>query len=167
VLLKNEGNALPLDVNNFKSIALIGPYADRATSGGGGSARMSPFNTVSPLAAITERIGDRAILRFLKFVPGTDLSKSDPATTGAGLLADAVQLAKECDLALVFARDFETEGVDRAAITLPDEQDEMISAIVRANPRTIVVLEYRLHGADQSLGRCGSGNRASVVFGAG
>jgi len=140
VLLKNEGNALPLDVNNFKSIALIGPYADRATSGGGGSARMSPFNTVSPLAAITERIGDRAILRFLKFVPGTDLSKSDPATTGAGLLADAVQLAKECDLALVFARDFETEGVDRAAITLPDEQDEMISAIVRANPRTIVVL---------------------------
>ena len=140
VLLKNEGNVLPLDVNSFKSLALIGPYADRATSGGGGSARMSPFNTVSPLAAITERIGDRAILRFLKFVPGTDLSKSDPATTGAGLLADAVELAKECDLALVFARDFETEGVDRAAITLPDEQDEMISAIVRANPRTIVVL---------------------------
>jgi beta-glucosidase len=140
VLLKNEGNVLPLDVKNFKSIALIGPYADRATSGGGGSARMSPFNTVSPLAAATERIGDRAILRFLKFVPGTDLSKSDPATTGAGLLADAVQLAKECDLALVFARDFETEGVDRAAITLPDEQDEMISAIVRANPRTVVVL---------------------------
>jgi beta-glucosidase len=140
VLLKNEGNVLPLDVKNLKSIALIGPYADRATSGGGGSARMSPFNTVSPLAAITERIGDRAILRFLKFVPGTDLSKSDPATTGAGVLADAVQLAKECDLALVFARDFETEGVDRAAITLPDEQDEMISAIVRANPRTIVVL---------------------------
>jgi beta-glucosidase len=95
---------------------------------------------VSPLAAVTERIGDRAILRYLKFVPGTDLSKSDPATTGAGLLADAVQLAKQCDLALVFARDFETEGVDRAAITLPDEQDEMISAIARANPRTIVVL---------------------------
>ena len=41
---------------------------------------------------------------------------------------------------MVFARDFETEGIDRAAITLPDEQDEMINAIVRANPRTIVVL---------------------------
>jgi beta-glucosidase len=140
VLLKNEGNVLPLDVSNFKSIALIGPYADRATSGGGGSARMSALNTVNPLGAIAERIGNRAILRFLKFVPGTDLSKSDTATTGAGLLADAVQLAKECELALVFARDFETEGTDRAAITLPDEQDELISAIVRANPRTIVVL---------------------------
>ncbi len=140
VLLKNERNVLPLDVNNFKSIAVIGPYADRATSGGGGSARISPFNTVSPLGAIADRIGNRATLQFLKFVPGTDLSKSDPATTGAGLLADAVQLAKECDLALVFARDFETEGVDRPAITLPDEQDELISAIVGANPRTIVVL---------------------------
>lgn len=140
VLLKNDGNVLPLDVNNFKSIALIGPYIDRATSGGGGSARIAPLNTVSPLGAIAERIGNRAVLRFFKFVPGTDLSKSDSATTGAGVLADAVQLAKECDLALVFARDFETEGVDRAAITLPDEQDELISAIVRTNPRTIVVL---------------------------
>jgi beta-glucosidase len=140
VLLKNEGQILPLDANNFKSIAVIGAYADRATSGGGGSARIAPLNTVSPQGAIAATIGNRATLRFLKFVPGTDLSKSDPATTGAGLLADAEQLAKECDLALVFARDFETEGADRAAITLPDEQDELISAIVRANPRTVVVL---------------------------
>ena len=140
VLLKNEGHILPLDVNDFKSIAVIGAYADRAVSGGGGSARIAPLNTVSPLGAIAAKIGNRATLRFLKFVPGTDLSKSDAATTGAGLLADAEQLAKECDLALVFARDFETEGADRATITLPDEQDELISAIVRANPRTVVVL---------------------------
>jgi beta-glucosidase len=140
VLLKNEGNVLPLDVNNFKSIAIIGAYADRATSGGGGSARISPFNALSPLGAIADKIGNRAVLQFLKFVPGSDLSKSDPATTGAGLLADAEQLAKECDLALVFARDFETEGSDRVAITLPDQQDELISAVVRANPRTVVVL---------------------------
>src|SRR5215471_4696350 len=140
VLLKNERNVLPLDVNNFKSIAVIGAYADRATSGGGGSARISPFDTVGPLGAIADKIGNRAVLQFLKFIPGNDLSKSDPATTGAGLLADAAQLAKECDLALVFARDFETEGADRAAITLPDEQDELISAVVRANPKTVVVL---------------------------
>src|SRR5215471_18705276 len=38
VLLKNEGNVLPLDVKNFKSIAVIGAYADSAASGGGGSA---------------------------------------------------------------------------------------------------------------------------------
>jgi len=140
VLLKNEGNLLPLDISSFKSIAVIGAYADRAASGGGGSARMAPLNTVGPLGAIADKIGNRAVLQFLKFVPGKDLSKSDPPTTGAGLLADAAQLAKECDLALVFARDFETEGADRAAITLPDEQDELISTVVQANPRTVVVL---------------------------
>ncbi len=140
VLLKNQGNLLPLDQNQFKSVALIGPYADRATSGGGGSARISPFNAVTPLGAIAERIGNRATFQFLKFVPGADLSKSDAATSGAGLLADAAQLAKESDLVIVFARDFETEGADRAAITLPDEQDEMIGAVVAANRRTVVVL---------------------------
>ena len=140
VLLKNEGNLLPLDLTRIRSIALIGAYADRATTGGGGSARMVPFNSVSPLGALADAIGPKTSLQFLKFVPGTDLSKSDPATTGGGLLADAAQLAKECDLALVFARDFETEGDDRASISLPDEQDELISAVVKANPRTVVVL---------------------------
>src|SRR5262249_35992043 len=140
VLLKNQGNLLPLEVNKYKSLAIIGPYIDRATSGGGGSARISPFNTVTPLGAIADRLGNRATLQVLKFVPGNDLSRSDAPTTGAGLLADAEQLAKECDLALVFARDFETEGADRATITLPDEQDDLISAVARANPRTVVVL---------------------------
>jgi len=140
VLLKNQDNLLPLDLNRLRSIAVIGPYADRATTGGGGSARMSPLVSVSPLGALADAVGTRTVLRFLKFVPGNDLSKSDPATTGAGLLADAMQIAKECDLALVFARDFETEGDDRAGISLPDEQDEMISGVVKANPRTVVVL---------------------------
>jgi len=140
VLLKNQDNLLPLDLNRLRNIAVIGPYADRATTGGGGSARISPLVSVSPLGALADAVGTKTVLRFLRFVPGNDLSKSDPATTGAGLLADAVQIAKECDMALVFARDFETEGDDRAGITLPDEQDEMISAVVKANPRTVVVL---------------------------
>ncbi len=140
VLLKNDGNLLPLELNRWRRIAVIGPYADRATTGGGGSARILPPTSMSPLGALAESVGNKTVLQFLKFVPGSDLSKSDAATTGAGLLADAVQLAKECDLALVFARDFETEGDDRASITLPDEQDEMISAVVKANPRTVVVL---------------------------
>jgi beta-glucosidase len=140
VLLKNENNLLPLDLNRVRSIAVIGPYADRATAGGGGSARITPFHSVSPLGALVETVGAKTNLQFLKFVPGNDLSKSDPASTGAGLLADAAQLAKESDVALVFARDFETEGDDRAGISLPEEQDEMISAVAKANPRTVLVL---------------------------
>ncbi len=140
VLLKNENNLLPLDLDSLGSIAVIGPHADQATSGGGGSARMSPLYTVSPLGAIAQWVGKRSTVRFLRFVPGKDLSKSDPPTTGAGLVADAAQLAKACDIALVFARDFETEGDDRAEIPLPEEQDEMIRAVFEANRRTIVVL---------------------------
>jgi beta-glucosidase len=140
VLLKNEGNVLPLELNRLKSIAVIGPYADRATSGGGGSARMSPLYTMSPLGAITQRVGDKIAVKFVRFVPGNDLSKSDPPTTGAGLIADAVKVAKSCDLAIVFARDFETEGSDRESIELPEEQDQMIKAVLDANKRTIVVL---------------------------
>ncbi|HAF22507.1 MAG TPA: glycosyl hydrolase [Blastocatellia bacterium] len=140
VLLKNEGSLLPLDLNRLKSIAIIGAYVDRATSGGGGSARMSPLYTISPLGAITQRVGERIAVKFVRFVPGNDLSKSDPATTGAALIADTVKIAKSCDLAIVFARDFETEGDDRANIDLPDEQDQMITAVLGANKRTIVVL---------------------------
>jgi beta-glucosidase len=140
VLLKNEGNLLPLDLNGVKSIAIIGPYADRATSGGGGSARMSPLYTISPLGAITQRVGKKAAIRFVRFVPGTDLSKNDSPTTGAALIADTAKIARSCDLAIVFARDFETEGDDRAGIGLPEEQDLMIAAVLGANKRTIVVL---------------------------
>jgi beta-glucosidase len=140
VLLKNEKGILPLDVNSFKSIAVIGSSADSAASGGGGSARITPLNPISPLGAIAKRIGKRATFRFLKFVAGSDLSKTDPATSGTGLLADATDLAKTCDVALVFARDFETEGVDRANIVLGTQQDELIKEVVKANPRTVVVL---------------------------
>ena len=140
VLLKNEGSLLPLDLNGVKSIAIVGPYADRATSGGGGSARISPLNTISPLGSITQRVGKKAAIRFVRVVAGNDLSKSDPPTTGAGLIADAAKVAGSSDLAIVFARDFETEGVDRESVGLPEQQDQMIGAVLGANERTIVVL---------------------------
>ncbi len=140
VLLKNEGSLLPLDLNGLKSIAVIGPYADRATSGGGGSARISPLYTISPLGAITQRVGRKATVRFVRFVQSSDLPKNDPPTTGAALIRDAAKVAKSCDLAIVFARDFETEGSDRESIGLPEEQDQMIKAVLDANKRTIVVL---------------------------
>jgi beta-glucosidase len=52
VLLKNDGSVLPLDASSLKSVALIGPEADVASAGGGGSAKVAPLYTVSPLQAI-------------------------------------------------------------------------------------------------------------------
>jgi beta-glucosidase len=58
-------------------------------------------------------------------------------------LGRAVELAKRCDVALVFAgypEAFETEGNDRPSISLMGKQNELIAAVAAANPRTVVVL---------------------------
>jgi beta-glucosidase len=59
VLLKNERNVLPLDATKLRSIAVIGPNAAVARLGGGGSARVVPPYSVSPLEGIQKRVGDR------------------------------------------------------------------------------------------------------------
>ncbi len=59
------------------------------------------------------------------------------------LLASAVELAKKSDLAIVCvgnSNEIETEGIDRTSIALPAAQDELVEAVAKANPRTVVVL---------------------------
>jgi beta-glucosidase len=58
VLLKNEGDLLPLDDRVVKTIAIVGPNAIEARLGGGGSASVAPFYSVSPLAGLRDRCGD-------------------------------------------------------------------------------------------------------------
>jgi beta-glucosidase len=62
VLLRNEG-ALPLDPASLRSLAVIGPNADRAQIMGGGSAKLRPYYRVTPLQAIRERFGDAVDVR--------------------------------------------------------------------------------------------------------
>ena len=57
VLLKNEGNLLPLDRTRIKSIAVLGPDAYPAVIGGGGSSLTKPFNSVSYLEGISNYLG--------------------------------------------------------------------------------------------------------------
>ncbi|MBN8705893.1 MAG: glycoside hydrolase family 3 C-terminal domain-containing protein [Bacteroidetes bacterium] len=54
VLLKNDKSLLPLDINKLKSVAVIGPNAASARTGGGGSSMVLPFYSVSPLDAFNE-----------------------------------------------------------------------------------------------------------------
>jgi beta-glucosidase len=55
-------------------------------------------------------------------------------------MLEAIALARQTDVAVVFARVFESEQRDRATLTLPNDQDLLIRAIAAANPRTVVVL---------------------------
>ena len=52
----------------------------------------------------------------------------------------AVAAAQQADTAIVFANDAQGEGMDRNALSLPGDQNQLIEAVAKANPRTVVVL---------------------------
>ena len=69
-------------------------------------------------------------------VPGAKVqfdSGADPAAAAA--------LAKSADVAIVFAYQWESEGMDLDSLSLPENQDELIAKVAAANPHTIVVIE--------------------------
>jgi beta-glucosidase len=74
VLLKNKSELLPLDLRSVKSIAVIGPDAHPAVTGGGGSSIITPFRTVSFLDGIIEEAGDNVKVFYHEGV-NTDLDK--------------------------------------------------------------------------------------------
>lgn len=64
VLLKNENSILPLNLNKIKSITVVGPNSKVAITGGGGSSMVVPFNSLSPLEALQNKIGDKVKINF-------------------------------------------------------------------------------------------------------
>jgi beta-glucosidase len=72
VLLKNDGNLLPLDKSKIHSIAVIGPDAYPAVPGGGGSAEAQPFVQVSYLEGITNYLGNGAKVYYDRGIPSFD-----------------------------------------------------------------------------------------------
>ena len=141
VLLKNENNVLPLDAGKLRSLAVIGGHADMGLMTGGGSAQVdSPGgNAIKPGESTrwgTPVYTPSAPVRYLReHAPGMDV-RFDAGTD----LASAAALAKQADVAIVFADQYMSEGGDRRTMALPNQQDELIRAVTQANPRTVVVL---------------------------
>lgn len=124
VLLKNESHVLPLDGSKLKSIALIGPAALRAKDGGGGSSHVIPLYSIEPSSGIEAHMP-----------PHTRVDTFDGCNIEA-----AVAAAKAANIAIIMVGDNETEGHDHP-IELPAAQNELIQAVAKANPKTIVVLK--------------------------
>jgi len=144
VLLKNNHDVLPIIPSRVHSIAIIGGHADVGMISGGGSAQVDPpggnaimppgkgdthwldhvWFPTSPLKALQAKLPSTKI----EFDPGTDLQS-------------AASLAKRTDVAVVFAYQWQSEGMDLSNLSLPDGQDALIEQIAAANPHTIVVLE--------------------------
>ncbi|HEY3716491.1 MAG TPA: glycoside hydrolase family 3 C-terminal domain-containing protein [Jatrophihabitantaceae bacterium] len=125
VLLKNAAAQLPLDASALHSVAVIGPYAGAARTGGGGSSHVEPAYTVSPVDGIQNRVG-----------PTVTVSYNDGADPAA-----AAALARSADVAIVMVGDDETEGVDRPGLALSGNQDALVSAVAAANPHMVAVVK--------------------------
>jgi beta-glucosidase len=70
-----------------------------------------------------------------------ELAWTPPAGTPNVGIEQAVAAAKKSDVAVVFASNKDTEGIDRSSLGLPGYQDSLISAVAAANPHTVVVLD--------------------------
>ena len=150
VLLKNDRGLLPLDPGTTPSIAVIGGHADIAVLSGGGSAQVDPAGG-NPVPPPRPRPG----ANFLEILFGTPVwHRSSPLKAIQALapaskvlynpgeeIASAAALAKTSSVAIVFATQHTSEGLDLPSLALPGNQDDLIAAVAAANPRTIVVLE--------------------------
>jgi beta-glucosidase len=137
VLLKNQDHILPLDPAKITTIAVIGDNATRLQAHDGDSSAIKAFYEITPLTGIVNRAGRKVNITFSAGYQ----TKPDP-----NLAARAVAAAKSADVVIYIGglnhdKGFDCEGQDRADMKLPYGQDDLISQIVAANPRTIVVLE--------------------------
>ena len=144
VLLKNEGSLLPLDAAKIHSIAVIGPNAAVARTGGGGSSMVRPNYSIAPLDGIRTRVGSGVDVKYALGVgmEGEDPTQDTPEAR-AKALSQAVEAAAQSDVAVVVVGRYsklEAESFDVKTMDLPAGQDELIEAVEKANPHTIVVL---------------------------
>jgi beta-glucosidase len=154
VLLKNAGNLLPLDASHIKSIAVIGPDAAVARTGGGGSSLVKYKQAVTPLDGIKDRAGNAIQVSYELGVsmPGEDPAKDTPEARDQ-LRKEAVTLAAKADVAIVLVGDsakVESEDFDRTILDLPAGQDELVKAVAQANRNTVVILN---NGAPVNVSR--------------
>ena len=146
VLLKNANGQLPLDASSLQSIAILGSHADVGVLSGGGSAQVDaaggsavpPPPGASGFALFTQPVWHRSspLKAILAKVP-----KAKVEYNGGTDAAAAANLAKASEIAIVFVNQHTSEGSDVPSLSLPQNQDALVSAVAAANPHTIVVLE--------------------------
>lgn len=143
VLLKNDGNLLPLDPAKVKKLAVIGPNA-ACVQFGDYSWSKNPNDGVTPLEGIRKLVGDKIDVRYSK---GCSLSSLDTAG-----IDEAVRLAGESDVAVLFVGSSSTvfvresgastsgEGVDLSEIELTGAQEELVRRVASTGKPVVLVL---------------------------
>ncbi len=140
ILLKNK-EALPLNLKNIKTLAIIGDNATCKHARGGGSTIIKAKYEITPLEGLQSRLGNSVKINF---VQGYNASKNFKSVDKA-LIAEAVKTAASADAVLIFGGlnhqpGLDCEGDDKPDMKLPFGQDELIKAVIKANPNTIVIM---------------------------
>ncbi|MDV3855685.1 glycosyl hydrolase [Elizabethkingia anophelis] len=154
VLLQNNNNVLPINTDKVRKIAVIGENAIKMMTVGGGSSSLKVKYETLPLEGIKSRFGKKADVQFARgyvgdvggeyngVKSGQNLKDDRPASE---LLNEAVALAKKSDVVIFVGglnkSDYQdSEGHDRKGLGLPYNQDQLISALAKANKNLAVVL---------------------------
>ncbi|WP_428993106.1 glycoside hydrolase family 3 C-terminal domain-containing protein [Luteibacter rhizovicinus] len=141
VLLKNEKALLPI-ARSVRSVAVIGGHADKGVLSGGGSSAVLDVEG-SPVEGLMPQ-GWPGPMRFHPSAPLTTikaLAKGKVSYDSGTDIAAAAKAAAGADVAVVFVTQWAAESFDHADMALDGNQDALIAAVAKANPRTVVVLE--------------------------
>jgi beta-glucosidase len=145
VLLKNDRDVLPL-ARTAKRIVVIGGHADVGVLSGGGSSQVRSVGGVPIEIPLTE--GAAASFARITYHNSSPLRAIRTAAPGAEVRfidgrdpAAAAAAARDADVAIVFATQWQTEAQDAPSLSLADGQDALISAVAKVNPKSVVVLE--------------------------
>lgn len=174
-LLKNENGVLPIREAEVNRIAVIGGCVQAPFIQGGGSARIAPVKTETPLDAIRAIAGEK-----VDYAEGYAWHENDsrPEIVRRG---EALNAAAAADAAFVFVGEnerVETEGSDRSSIRLHPNLEQLILDVAHVNPHTVVVIQAGSAidmrawvGAVEGVvfgwytGSCGGSALADILFG--
>ena len=134
VLLKNEGNILP--IKEGVKLAIIGDMAKNPRYQGAGSSTINPYKLENVYDVLEERNIKFEYCRGYERLESKDDKK---------LLEEAIEVAKKNDVVIIFAgltEEYESEGIDRNTIDLPKNQNDLIEEISKVNKNVIVVLSH-------------------------
>jgi beta-glucosidase len=138
VLLENKRQFLPLDTGTLRTIAVIGPHADIFTPGGYSGV---PDHPIKPLDGIRDHAPGIEILHAVgcRIAGGTAAQSVNDEEE----IRNAAEMARRADAVILFlgtTTGIEAEDRDRTSLGLPGNQERLAEAVIRANPRTVVVL---------------------------
>ena len=130
VLLKNDHEILPLDINKTKKIAILGPNAKKifGIKGHGGSSAVVPPKFITPYEGISNYVSGKVDIV-------ENVEEADAVFLVLGLDHGGTILK-----AFLFKKEGDTEGRDRFSYSLPKEQITLIHDTIAKNPNTIVIL---------------------------